>query len=165
VVCVSFQSRLQRIARVGCSGRLPANLGRGRRPFATTLQRTAVDFGKLQVFAAHFGQDCRGLWQGKPLSFKGNRCSRLWKLTKDEAVGSVLVLIAIDSYLLIRAGKSAWPVMACHSGQPEAINAITRTAYFKTVWRRQLSTALTRSLPVLSPAHLSQKSIVPLSGS
>jgi hypothetical protein len=62
-------------------GSLPANLGRWRRLFATELQRTAVDFGKLQVFAAHFGQDCRGLWQGKPLSFKGNRFSRPWKLT------------------------------------------------------------------------------------
>jgi predicted TIM-barrel fold metal-dependent hydrolase len=28
------------------------------------LRRIAVDFGKLQVFAAHFGEDCRGLWQG-----------------------------------------------------------------------------------------------------
>ena len=63
------------------AGHLPVNIGRGRRLFATELQRTAVDFGKLQVFAARFGQDCRGLWQGKPLSFKCNRCSRLWKLT------------------------------------------------------------------------------------
>jgi hypothetical protein len=69
-------------------GRLPANLGRGRRLFATELQRTAVGFGKLQVFADHFGQDCRGLWQGKPLSFKGNSCSRLWKLTV--ALGQVI---------------------------------------------------------------------------
>ena len=77
------------VSKVDCSelpewaavGRLPANLGRGRRLFATELQRTAVDFSKLQVLAAHFGQDCRGLWQGKPLYFKGNRCSRLWKLT------------------------------------------------------------------------------------
>jgi hypothetical protein len=35
--------------------------------FAAELQRIAVDFGKLQVFAAHFGQDCGGLWQGKPV--------------------------------------------------------------------------------------------------
>jgi hypothetical protein len=52
------------------AGHLPVNIGSGRRLFATELQRTAVDFGKLQVFAARFGQDCRGLWQGKPLSFK-----------------------------------------------------------------------------------------------
>ncbi len=30
--------------------------------FAADLQRTAVDFGKLRVSAAHFDQDCRGLW-------------------------------------------------------------------------------------------------------
>ena len=48
---------------------------------AADVRRNAVDFGKLQVFAAHFDQDCRGLWQGKPLYFNGPRCSRLWKMT------------------------------------------------------------------------------------
>jgi hypothetical protein len=45
------------------------------------MRRTAVDFGKLPVSAAHYDQDCRGLWQGKPLYFNANRCSRLWKMT------------------------------------------------------------------------------------
>jgi hypothetical protein len=49
-------------------------------------QRTAVDFGELQNFAAHFGKDCGGLWQGKPLYFKGTHCSRLWKLTRGAPV-------------------------------------------------------------------------------
>jgi hypothetical protein len=100
---VRFQSRLQRIAREWTAvGRRPANLGRGRRLFATELQRAAVDFDKLQVFAAHFGQDCRGLWQlwqGKPLYFKGNRCSQLWKLT------GVLKLAS-------SAAAGLWPVFA-----------------------------------------------------
>jgi hypothetical protein len=56
-------------------------LGRGRRFSTSDLQRTAVDFGELQSFAVHFGKDYGGLWQGKPLYFKGTHCSRLWKLT------------------------------------------------------------------------------------
>src|SRR5208282_6144016 len=68
------QSGLQRAA-------YPGDIGRERRFFTTNLQRTAVDCGKLQDSAAHFDQDCRGLWQGKPLYFNGNRCSRLWKMT------------------------------------------------------------------------------------
>jgi hypothetical protein len=85
----ALDQSLLSVSKVDCSelpewaavGRLPANRGRGRGLIAIELQRTAVDFSKLQVLAAHFGQDCRGLWQGKPLYFKGNRCSRLWKLT------------------------------------------------------------------------------------
>jgi hypothetical protein len=77
------------VSKVDCSelpewtavSRLPTDLGHGRRFFAAELQRTAADLGKLQVFAAHFDEDCRGLWKDKPLYFKGNRCSRLWKLT------------------------------------------------------------------------------------
>jgi hypothetical protein len=49
----------------------PVDVARGRRFFAGDLQRAAVDFGKLQVSAAHFGQNCGGLWRGKPLYFKG----------------------------------------------------------------------------------------------
>src|SRR5208282_6454057 len=59
---VIFQSRLQRIARVGCSeppirvtSAMNADL------FVPDPQRTAVDFGKLQDSAAHFDQiaeDC-----------------------------------------------------------------------------------------------------------
>jgi hypothetical protein len=64
----------------------PVDLGRGRRFFTSDLQRTAVDFGKLQVFAVHFGQDCKGLWQGEPLNFNGNRCSRLWKMTPGKGI-------------------------------------------------------------------------------
>jgi hypothetical protein len=62
VTAVIFQSRLQRIVRVGCSeppigvtSAVDANL------FVPDLQRTAVDFGKLQDSAAHFDQiaeDC-----------------------------------------------------------------------------------------------------------
>jgi hypothetical protein len=59
----------------------PVDVGRGRRFFVVDLQRIAVDFGKLRVSAAHFDEDCRGLWQGKPLYFNGNHCSRLWKMT------------------------------------------------------------------------------------
>jgi hypothetical protein len=59
----------------------PVDFGRGRRFFVTDLQRTAVDFGKLRVSAAHFDQDCIGLWQGESLYFNANRCSRLWKMT------------------------------------------------------------------------------------
>jgi hypothetical protein len=39
----------------------PVDLGRGRRFSASDLQPTAVDFGKLKVFAVHFGriaEDC-----------------------------------------------------------------------------------------------------------
>jgi hypothetical protein len=42
----------------------PVDVGRGRRFFVVDLQRIAVDFGKLRVSAAHFDEDCRGLWQG-----------------------------------------------------------------------------------------------------
>ena len=59
---VSFQSRLQRIVRVGCSeptigvtSAMDADL------FLLNLQRTAVDFGRLRDSAAHFDQiaeDC-----------------------------------------------------------------------------------------------------------
>jgi hypothetical protein len=38
----------------------PVDFGRGRRFFVTDLQRTAVDFGKLRVSAAHFDQDYDG---------------------------------------------------------------------------------------------------------
>jgi hypothetical protein len=44
----------------------PVELGRGRRFSIADLQVIAVDFGNLQVFAVHFDQDCRGLWQDKP---------------------------------------------------------------------------------------------------
>jgi len=64
---------LMSVSKVDCNGlpkwtaaaACPAELGRWRRFFATDLQRTAVDFGKLQVFAAHCGKDCGGLWQDK----------------------------------------------------------------------------------------------------
>jgi hypothetical protein len=76
-----FQVDCDELPRWTAAAAWPANLGRRRGLSATELRRIAGDFGKLQVFAAHFGQDCGELWQGKSLYFKGNRCSRLWKLT------------------------------------------------------------------------------------
>jgi hypothetical protein len=64
----------------------PVDLGRGCRFWVADPQRTTVDFAKLRVSVAHFDQDCRGLWQGKPLYFSGSRCSRLWKMTAPDDI-------------------------------------------------------------------------------
>ena len=40
---------------------------------AVDVRRTAVDYDKMWVSAAHFDQDCRGLWQDESLYFNGNR--------------------------------------------------------------------------------------------
>ncbi len=59
---VSFQSRLQRIAKVLCSEPpIGATSAMNADFFVADLQPTAVDFGKLRDSAAHFDQiaeDC-----------------------------------------------------------------------------------------------------------
>jgi hypothetical protein len=62
VADVSFQSRLQRIAKVGCSEPPVGVTSAMNAEFSVPdLQPTAVDFGKLPDSAAHFDQiaeDC-----------------------------------------------------------------------------------------------------------
>jgi|ERR1019366_6899592 hypothetical protein len=99
-------------------GRLPANLGRGRGFFATDLQPIAVGFGKLQVFAAHFGKDCGGLWQGKPLYFNVNRCSRLWKLTYRPSRRHAVQARAGSRHLTIHLDPNPSPELFERSDQP-----------------------------------------------
>jgi hypothetical protein len=52
-----------------------------RRFLISDLHRTADDFDETRVSAADCDENCRGLWQGKPLYFNGDHCSRLWKMT------------------------------------------------------------------------------------
>jgi hypothetical protein len=59
-----FQSGLQQHTKVPFSERPVRGAGRFRRFFVAGLRRTAADFGKLRGTAAHFGRNCRGLWQG-----------------------------------------------------------------------------------------------------
>ena len=72
--------------------RLPPILRQLRQFPSSALRRVAVDFGKPRVSAAHFGQDCGGLWQGESWDINANRCSRLWKLTS--APGPIRVSLA-----------------------------------------------------------------------
>jgi hypothetical protein len=49
-------------------------VGHARPP---NLQRTADDFDEMRVSAADYDDNCRGLWQRKPLYFNDGHCSRL----------------------------------------------------------------------------------------
>jgi hypothetical protein len=96
---MNCQSGLQR-------GAYLVGLGHGSQISPADPQRFAVDFGKLQVFAVHFDQDCRGLWQGKPLYFNGDRCSRLWKMTPCSRTSSASVHNAEPYSLISRVMRS-----------------------------------------------------------